>query len=407
MVTQSLVAAGSSSPLTRAVRYPVLVPYRPDDLQLRELAKLLVEPGAASEVKDWTGVVSRAVDERVAPLLHRRLRREAPLSEPLRLRLRGELYRSAASNELLYRELDRLLATAERLGLAAPVVLKGGALAACLYEEAALRPMSDIDLLVKSEDLASWNEACRELGLAPPGPEMAPGLSARVHYQRAFANDRAVIELHLGLVGGRSDWRAPDVAWFWEHTETFALPGGSDGARARRLDATAHLLYACAHAVLQHGAAQAPLIWLYDLHAIATRWGEALDWAELRERARLHRWSDAVARGLSLSRELFQTPLPAGFTEALEGSEVERHHAARKADPRMSRAELVWREMSCVEPRDRLRWALAILFPSPAYMKWRYPRAKRAWPLLYAYRFGVVLREGFFALAARLRGYTC
>ena len=380
------------------------MPYRPSDANLLELAALLVDNAAPGTPRDWLPLVERAIDERVAPLLHRKLAGEPSIPPELRFRLQRELYRSGALNELLYRELGRLLESAERAGLRPPVVLKGGALAACLYEEIALRPMSDIDLLVPERDFAAWIETCRCLGFEPPSPEMVPGLAAHVHYQQALVNERATFELHFRLVGGRSDWRAPEPEWFRERTEPIEIPIGAGGRQALRLDATAHLLYACAHALLQHGAAQAPLIWIYDLHEVVTRWRDRIDWRELIQSAKAFQWSGALSGGLALARELFGTELPSVVDEELVASAAERRHEGRKADPTLSRAELVWREMGCVAPRDRFRWAVAILFPSPTYMKWRYPRAKWIWPVLYVYRWSVVLREGLGALALRGRG---
>ena len=54
----------------------------------------------------------------------------------------------------------------------------------------------------------------------------------------------------------------------------------------------------------------------------------------------------------------------------------------------------MWREFLCLDTTGRLRLLLAILFPAPAYVKWRYPNAGTMWPLAYVYRWGVVAREG-------------
>ena len=63
---------------------------------------------------------------------------------------------------------------------------------------------------------------------------------------------------------------------------------------------------------------------------------------------------------------------------------------------------MVWAEMACLKPAHRLQLALAILFPRPAYVKWRYPEARRVWPLCYPYRWGVVLCEAVGALLRSL-----
>ncbi len=44
------------------------------------------------------------------------------------------------------------------------------------------------------------------------------------------------------------------------------------------LTPTAQLLYACAHAMLQHGGRNASLRWMYDLDLLMTVYAETLDW---------------------------------------------------------------------------------------------------------------------------------
>jgi hypothetical protein len=378
------------------------------DLDLAALGAL-VSGTRVDPVPDWERLARRAVEERLAPLLFWKLRNDERLPEPTRSDLRGELYRAEASNLALYAGLAPLLEGGARARLRPPVLLKGGALAGSIYEEIGLRPMSDIDVLVRSEDLPAWLGIASGLSFRPVSPEMAAGLIRRVHYHVAVEggpSGDAMIEIHFGLIAGASDRRSPDPAWFFERTEPWRPPPSLGGSEALQLEPTAHLLYLCAHALLQHGGAQARGIWFHDIHLLLTRSGDAIRWDELFEKARELEWDAAVAAALSRVREIFGTALPSSFVERLEAgaSARARDDVTRRAEPPRSRAELVLGDLAGVRPWDRFRWGFAILFPRPEYMRWRYPGAGRFWPFCYPYRCGVTLWEGARALLELPRG---
>ncbi len=356
-------------------------------------------PDARVDPDAWDALTDLAIRERVAPLLSRRLEARDDLPDMARQKLRGELYNTGALNLVLYRELARLLEGAP----GRVVILKGAALATSLYDDPALRPMCDIDVLVRREELALWTRHVTDLGYERASPEMARGLSEAVHYHVAFRGGPhrdTVIELHWSLIGGDGDWRAPDIDWFWTQTEPWRPPEASPGAEALQLTPAARLLYLSAHAMLQHGSAGTRLIWLYDIYRVLERDGARLSWPEIVERARALEWDTAVAEALDRAEGLFHAPVPPGVSEALRtrAAARSRAHVAEKADSRTSQAELVLRELKCLDWFGRIRLGLAIVFPSPTYLKWRYPRTGRMWPLAYFYRWSVVAAKAVFLL---------
>ncbi|GMR24192.1 MAG: hypothetical protein BMS9Abin37_2708 [Acidobacteriota bacterium] len=371
-------------------------------MPFRQLGALLTsrtsEP-ARSE-SQWNELVASAVRERVAAVLAHVVLDDDDVPPNARRELARELYNTGACNVLLYRELARVLeANRTNNATTAPILLKGGALASTVYDDIALRPMSDLDLLIRRVELPAWKDCLVRLGYEPVSPEMAKGLAQAVHYQLAYRgglDGDVVIELHWNLVAGDFDWRAPDVDWFWRQTEPW--PGIEDLGcpAALQLTPLASVLYLSAHAMLQHGGARARLLWLYDIHLLFARSADAIDWQDVIDRARDFRWDAAVARALERCHELFGTVVPETLVDELsQGASPEAEgHVHGKAEMEASRAALVWREFLCLRTTGRLRLLMAILFPAPAYMKWRYPRAGAAWPLAYVYRWGVVAREG-------------
>lgn len=373
----------------------------------RDLAAILSAEEPSSQPFDWTSLVRRAVDERMAPLLFQKLAFDERLPEGERIRLRSELYRAEASNLILYRELGHFLARSQGRGLLPPVLLKGAALASSLYDEVGHRPMGDIDILVPRNELDRWLELASEASFRRVSPEMSPGLDRAIHYHVALtggSDGGAAIELHYGLVAGESDWRAPDPRWFLERTEPWRSPSGGasySAYSARQLDPTAHLLYLSAHAMLQHGDASAPMIWFYDIHLLLSRWGSRIRWDEALESAKGFRWHEALAAALERSRGLFRTPLPERILHELDFTGPRASEVRRRGNRNRSRAHLVWSELRSVGIGRGFLWALGILFPRPEYMRWRYSKAGWLWPAFYPVRWARVLWEGTVAILSR------
>lgn len=346
---------------------------------------------------DWERLGQRASLEGVAPLLLRSLTAAGwPAgSQILRPSLSKARYTTLATNLLIYRELERILAALNDIPV---VLLKGTALAATLYPDVGRRPLGDLDLLVPHDGLAEAVARLRTMGYHEPYPEIAPGLDRLLGHAVALHGGEDVhlcVELHWTLVGGEHHHHPPSMSWFWSQTEPLtpspALPQcwGRAGVGVRvTLTPTAHLLHLAAHLMLQHGGAQARLLWFYDLDLLIRRQAGRVDWEELLRRAREFHWAAALHAALQGARDRLGTPLPPGLLDALAGADDPRtlRLVRRKAHPLQTRATQTWNTISSLEWRAGLRLALAIAFPSPAYVRWRY-RMGRLWPLCYPYRW--------------------
>ena len=116
--------------------------------ELQRIAQELSRPEL-----DWNYLTAAACAHGVAPLIYHNLHRSrATRVLPPRATetLRNSYYGNAARNSFLYGELSNVL-NAFREKQIEVIVLKGAALAETVYPNRALRPMSDIDLLVKRE----------------------------------------------------------------------------------------------------------------------------------------------------------------------------------------------------------------------------------------------------------------
>jgi hypothetical protein len=129
--------------------------------ELERIAQELSRPDL-----DWNYLTAAACAHGVAPLIYHNLQRSrATRVLPPRPTetLRKSYYGNAARNSFLYGELRNVL-NAFRDKRIEVIVLKGAALAETVYPNRALRPMSDIDLLVRKEKLTQVEATLLDMG---------------------------------------------------------------------------------------------------------------------------------------------------------------------------------------------------------------------------------------------------
>ena len=211
---------------------------------------------------DWSGfseehwqIFKRMVysdHEDVGPLLYWEFYKRgwpAELSAGLRETLRGSYYTTLAHNTLLYQQLGQIIQTFSARGIGV-LVLKGAALAATVYEDIGLRPMGDIDLLVKPVDLKPSWAILAELGFDVHAANTEIAL-------RNFDGPEISVDLHWCIVSGYEN-DTISVDWFDLPTAKFIIP--NSGLEAKTLHPTYHLPYVASHAFRR-----TPLRSYYDL----------------------------------------------------------------------------------------------------------------------------------------------
>ncbi len=122
---------------------------------------------------NWEEVLASASWYGITPLLYKNLNdicegRFAPCE--IMDKLRADYHGNLARNMYIYEELKRLLDAFHENGVDV-IILKGAALAKIVYDDIGLRPMGDIDLMVKKEDLPYAEKIMLELGYIFKGNE--------------------------------------------------------------------------------------------------------------------------------------------------------------------------------------------------------------------------------------------
>jgi hypothetical protein len=252
----------------------------------------------------------------LVPLLYQNLERCCPEQvPPARLAELGRRFRANQGHNLfLTGELLRLLALFERHVFAA-VAYKGPLLAAALYGDPALRQFSDLDLLVRKQDIPQIKRLLIPLGYRPQFQlnEVQERAWLERQYDYNFEHPQApiLLELHWQVVPYYFS-NGFEAGQIWERLEAAELAG-------RRLPhlAPADLLLAlCLHGT-RHGWQR--LGWICDVAELLAGRPE-LEWSRLL--ALSGPAERALLLGLALAHTLLDAPLPAQVQARLAGDPV-------------------------------------------------------------------------------------
>jgi hypothetical protein len=220
--------------------------------------------------------------------------------------------------------LTDILACYQAAGIDA-LVLKGGALAHLVYPQPLLRPMRDIDILVRAAEVYRAYQLLPAIGFAPP-PGAHHGLGPDHHHltaiKRVAEGFSVSVELHHAL-----HLNEPGHPRRYEAFAPAAQSFVVGEMRARTLGREETLWHIYRHAFcMPVGYEPTRLIWVADLISLVEAWVDELDWervrsqypAALRILPLLHSlspWSEHVLEHLALPVAY----LPAGAGDSYQG----------------------------------------------------------------------------------------
>lgn len=325
---------------------------------------------------DWEGLLASAEAEGLAPALGFAFKAKAPEGMPgaVRERLNRHLAESMARQLILSGELAGLLGHFRAAGY--PVIpLKGPVLGETLYRHPALRPSSDLDLLIRPETLLSVDRLLQSLGYRRLAD--AHSWDFDIAYDRATVYEGPTgvhVDLHWGLLSDpRYSWNEREGLTVWDRAVRIRVAG----EQAMGLCPEDLLLYLALHLAVHHGLAG--LLWYWDLFLVIDRWAGTLDWQAVTERASRWRVRAALYFALLGLDLCFGAAAPTWVMARIEprGSRAAaiawflRHREAK----RRVQLEHVIAFLLVDQGRDLLAPLRNVLFPPPAWVRARYAGA--------------------------------
>jgi hypothetical protein len=391
---------------------------RPEIELLLCCARLHVKPegslrlrGLLRQELDWDYLLGAASIHGVIPLLYHHLKANGPeaIPAPVWSRLQEESFQNTAWNLFLTRELLKILALFEAEGISA-IPFKGPALAAFAYGNLSLRQFSDLDLLVRWEDLLRAKDLLISLGYHPnislDGAKETAFLRSRKDYVFAHESNGATLDLHWKIL--------PDYLSFpWE------LGGLWEGQLERRWLAGKRVLDLSPEdlllALCMHGDMHVweRLAWLADVAALIEMHPE-MDWGKILESAdRLHSRRRLFV-GLSLAKDLLDACLPEDIWERIKtDSKVQalarqvRQRLFREADSRfMIFGEVKFHLRGTERFSDKLKFFHVAFYPEQPELA-LLPLPRMLYCLYYLVRPFRLIGKHIFAKVRRSSNSDC
>lgn len=222
------------------------------------------------------------------------------------MRALSERYRTVA---LQARRLEYRLETLLPLLAAAdvPVIpLKGSGLARRYYGSVTLRPVTDIDLLVRAKDVLRWDAAFRLAGCTPSNGDGDPHSGHALRFRELRYRDASGISLeaHLALCRHPAYLRAFPLPEVWARARSTVI----NGVSMLTLAPEDELRFLSLHYTVQHRASR--LLWLVDVAELLRTHGSAIAWEPFVEHALRNRFAAPLAMTLLPARTWLDAPVP-------------------------------------------------------------------------------------------------
>ena len=291
-------------------------------LRLLRFGDLAVDAAVASAAT-WQALLPRATELAVSPLVYAVIRPCADrlgVPKPICQTLHSHYAENGLRNLALYQRMRTIILHLRRQGIAV-IVLKGAYLAQVVYRDPSLRLMSDIDLLVKPEDIARVRDLFHHLGYVQVQPDEPVG-DARHHDQFAHPTVQPDFEIHWSLVSSGELFRV-DHEGLWER----AVETSIAGLPAQVLSPEDMVLHLCLHTSYQHVFDRFSLRCLCDIQRCLRHYGARVDWEQVCRRADEWRCTRHVHLTLLLACELLGATVPPAVVARLRPAEFDERLA--------------------------------------------------------------------------------
>jgi Uncharacterised nucleotidyltransferase len=276
-------------------------------------AALLPRDEAIRAWEDWR--LSADIDRldagsyRLLPLLYRNLRAHA-IDDPAIKKLKGIYRHTWSKNQLRMRHMADTLRFFDEAGIET-LILKGAPLILLYYRDHGLRPMNDVDVLIRPGCALAAVNLLRNLGWrhCDRWPRIFHESYISVGHASAFEDpDGRQFDLHWHVLPECCRTDADDDFW------SAAIPTTIHGVKTSTLNSADHLLHVCVHGTRWDPIP--PFRWVADA-AVITASEPQLDWSRLVDAAARHRLVWPVREALGYLRDTFHIPVPNSTLEDL------------------------------------------------------------------------------------------
>lgn len=329
-------------------------------------------PPPALDRSGWDQFALDAEHHELAPWLYR-WSCDHPFAAPTQMhdRLKANVTALAGKTLVLADELAAILRALHRRKIScAP--LRGLALAEYIPDTPSVRPMGDLDLLVKRKDYLGVRDALQQLGYTEV--DRRPGFAEAYSYTLEFVKDRhgwITVEPHW-TVAYPPFMDTINMKAVWSRCRR----GTVAGVETWLLSREDLLINLCWH--LHHKGADAPLLWWYELDLLVRRSAAAIDWPLFVLTIGPGAPAGLLADVLTTLVREFHSPIPdRAIAELSTSSSLPTPHSARlfTGPLAVDGAESLAQFCAIKGLRAKAVYACALLIPSREFMMMHYAPA--------------------------------
>jgi hypothetical protein len=198
------------------------------------------------------------------------------------------------------------------------IALKGAHLAEVVYGNIALRPMGDVDLLVRKTDLSRVEGKLLETGYGPPErPSIEEQCEKSQHLVGFAKQDTFLIEIHWNIECPTSPFTI-EVDGLWKR----ARPAAIAGVNVLVLSLEDLVLHLCLHASFHHTFCIG-LRPLCDISETIRHYRDEIDWKQVQLRSQQWGVEKCVYLTLKVARELLGATVPDDLMKAIKPSDFD------------------------------------------------------------------------------------
>ncbi len=374
---------------TMIPEHKVLIDFLNNRFEVSDLAGFTTE--------NWATLLSEGSRHRIAPLLYSKIKladAESIFPKDVVRKLQKKYLATAYRNTVLFHQLNELIARLNNQDI--PVILlKGAHLAEYLYKDISLRPMSDLDILVREEDLSEAVQIAFNAGyqfFCDNNPEKEKAnkdydygiMPDFIHFQALLHPEtKCMLEIHCFISSESSPFKIPPSE-IWQSAQPSVLNENAVFLLAPE-DLIIHL---CLHAAYDH-LFDFGLSAFYDISITIKHYGEKIDWQEISRRSGQWRTNQCLLLALYFTKKWLGASIPEEIFENFRIGKMvyfaeERIFKTFVTDP-LHQHYTQWRNRKGL--RDKIRYVLNVLFPSRDFMANRYLQPKNSRFLFGSYFF--------------------
>jgi hypothetical protein len=276
---------------------------------------------------DWTNLVEKARQEGVSAVLFHNIVKhhlEDLVPQDSYGDLSNHCYANMKRNMSIIGELREVLATFQEAGIPC-IVLKGIALAELVYPSIDMRGMSDVDILLKKEDLFTVDEHLSSHGYTSTDSTVTKAIHNPSGYLASLEYRKNASPLNLHVHWHIVNTSVPatmfveqiDINRLWEHS---AVTSVAD-SRARMLRPEHMIIYLCEHA-LRVGHSFDRLILICDIFFSIKAFEKIIDWDFIVEESRRFNLSRFIYFSLSIVKHYTFLDIPDGCIAKLRPPDI-------------------------------------------------------------------------------------